>query len=54
MAGHIEGESVVFDGPAPAADAVSLFDQDGVGTEMVCGAQASRAGAYDNNRSRAR
>ena len=48
MAGHVEGEAVVLDGPAPASNPVGLLEQQRVFTEMIGGAEPGRAGADDN------
>jgi hypothetical protein len=47
VSGHIEGEAVVLNGPAPPSDPVGLLDQNGILSDMVGGAQSGRAGADD-------
>ena len=46
----VEGEAVVLDRPAPAADAVVLLEQQRVLAEMIGGAQPGGAGADDDDR----
>jgi hypothetical protein len=49
VAGHVEGEAIVFDGPAPTTDLVGLLDEQSILTQVVSGAKPGGSCSYDDD-----